>query len=164
MPAHGDPGLTQRKFFLVLWRYRQLPHRSALANAAALEGKASAYLVWGVENGTHDLVGTTFDPKAAKIGNQELENWLLKLLTPKIDFRFFELDVDGMRVVLLEIGCAFREPVQFQGHEFIRVGSYTKRNSPRCCAALASAKSEGAAWTRWSPRPSSSSSQPRSSR
>ena len=107
---------------------------SALANAAALEGKASAYLVWGVENGTHDLVGTTFDPKAAKIGNEELENWLLKLLTPKIDFRFFELDVDGMRVVLLEIGCAFREPVQFQGHEFIRVGAEAGSIGAPCSA------------------------------
>lgn len=35
---------------------------SALANAAALTGKVHAWLVWGVSNGTHEVVGTTFNP------------------------------------------------------------------------------------------------------
>lgn len=100
---------------------------SALANSAALVGKASAYLVWGVTDTDHAIVGTSFAPRAAKVGNEELENWLLRLLTPKIHFRFFEVTVDGLPVVLLEIERAFRHPVQFQGQEFIRVGSYKKR-------------------------------------
>lgn len=100
---------------------------STLANSAALVGKASAYLVWGVENGTHRVVGTQFFPRDTKVGNEELENWLLRLLTPKIDFRFDDVEVDGRRVVLLEIGRAFRHPVQFRGQEFIRVGSYKKK-------------------------------------
>jgi predicted HTH transcriptional regulator len=100
---------------------------SALSNAAALHGKAFAYLVWGVEDGTHELVGTTFDPATAKVGNEELENWLLRLLSPRIDFHFHSFETDGKRVVLLEIGQAFRHPVAFQGAEWIRVGSYKKR-------------------------------------
>ncbi len=100
---------------------------SALANAAALAGKAFAYLVWGVADGTHDVVGTTFAPASAKVGNEELENWLLKLLAPKIHFRYFEVEVDGKHIVLLEVERAFRQPVQFQGQEFIRVGSYKKK-------------------------------------
>ena len=100
---------------------------SALANSAALEGKAFAYLVWGVRDGDHVIVGSKFAPRAAKVGNEELENWLLRALTPKIHFRFFEVMVDGLAVVLLEIERAFRQPVQFQGHEFVRVGSYKKR-------------------------------------
>jgi ATP-dependent DNA helicase RecG len=100
---------------------------SALANAAALSGKAFAYLLWGVDDASHDIVGTRFAPAAAKVGNEELESWLLRLLNPKIHFRFFEVDSDGQRVVLLEIGRAFRQPVQFQGQEFIRVGSYKKK-------------------------------------
>ncbi len=99
---------------------------SALANAAALDGKASAYLVWGVENETHAVVGTAFTPGQAKVGNEELESWLLRLLTPKIDFRFFEVVIEEKRIVILEVACAFREPVRFKGHEHIRVGSYTK--------------------------------------
>ncbi len=100
---------------------------SALANSAALCGKAFAYLVWGIEDSSHDIVGTKFSPAAAKIGNEELENWLLRLLSPKIHFRFFEFELNGASIVLLEIGRAFRHPVQFKGQEFIRVGSYKKR-------------------------------------
>lgn len=100
---------------------------SALANSAALCGKAFAYLTWGIENTSHQIVGTTFSPSRAKVGNEELENWLLRLLSPKIHFRFFEIAVDAHSVVLLEIGRAFRHPVQFQHQEFIRVGSYKKK-------------------------------------
>ncbi len=100
---------------------------SALSNAAALAGKAFAYLVWGVRDGDHAVVGTSFSPAAAKVGNEELENWLLRSLAPKIHFRFFAVTVDGLSVVLLEIERAFRQPVQFQGQEYIRVGTYKKR-------------------------------------
>lgn len=100
---------------------------SALANAAALVGKAFAYLVWGVRDEDHAVVGTTFNPRAARVGNEELESWLLRLLEPKIDFRFFLVTVDGYPLVLLEIARAVRHPVRFSGQEFIRVGSYKKK-------------------------------------
>ena len=100
---------------------------SALSNSAALAGKSFAYLVWGVTDGDHSIVGTSFAPRSAKVGNEELENWLLRLLSPRIDFHFFEVEVDGKPVVLLEIERAFRHPVQFRGQELIRVGSYKKK-------------------------------------
>ncbi len=101
---------------------------SALANTAALEGKTMAYLTWGVEDETHRLTDTTFEPHTHKIGNEALENWLLRLLTPKIDFAFHSLSIDGLRVVLLEIPRAQQSPVQFRGVEYIRVaGSHTKK-------------------------------------
>lgn len=100
---------------------------SALSNSAVLAGKAFAYMVWGIDDVTHEIVGTEFSPLAAKVGNEELENWLLRLLSPKIHFRFFEFEADGRKLVLLEIGRAFRHPVQFQNQEFIRVGSYKKK-------------------------------------
>jgi predicted HTH transcriptional regulator len=100
---------------------------SALANSAALLGKANAYLVWGVDDASHDIVGTVFKPSALKVGNEELESWLLRFLAPKINFRFHELKIDNKPVVLLEIGAAFRHPVQFKHQEFVRVGSYKKK-------------------------------------
>ena len=100
---------------------------SALANSAALSGKAFAYLVWGVSDEDHEVVGTSFDPGSAKVGNEELENWLLRLLAPRIDFRFLKASVDGFSVVVLEIDRAFRHPVRFKGQEYIRVGSYKKK-------------------------------------
>jgi predicted HTH transcriptional regulator len=100
---------------------------SALANSAALAGKVNAYMAWGVDNSTHDIIGSSFRPMLCKIGNEELENWLLRQLAPKINFRFHELTVDELSVVLLEIGAAFRHPVQFRNSEYIRVGSYKKK-------------------------------------
>lgn len=100
---------------------------SALANSAALLGKVNAYMLWGVADDGHDVVGTEFCPSFTKVGNEELENWLLRLLAPKIHFRFFELTIDGLPVVLLEINAAFRHPVQFKKQEYIRIGSYKKK-------------------------------------
>lgn len=99
---------------------------SALSNSATIRGKSHAYMVWGVNNETHDLVGTTFKLGSAKIGNEELENWLLRLLSPKIYFRFYEFQMDSKDVVVLEIEKATNRPVQFKGSEYIRVGSYKK--------------------------------------
>lgn len=100
---------------------------SALANTVALEGKAHAYLLWGVDDTTHELLGTNFDPVRKRIGNEELESWLLRQLAPKIGFHFVRLELDGVPLVLLEIDGAYRHPVQFGGAEYIRVGSYKKR-------------------------------------
>lgn len=100
---------------------------SALANSAALVGKAFAYLVWGVADVNHAVVGTRFVPGAVRVGNEELENWLLRLLEPKINFYFFDTIVDGRPVVVLEIERSSRHPLRFHGEEFIRVGSYKKK-------------------------------------
>ena len=100
---------------------------SALSNSAALAGKATGYLVWGIDNQTHEIVGTDFRPHQRKVGGQELESWLLQMLTPKIHFAFYEVLVAPHPVVLLEIERAFRHPVRFQHEEFIRIGSYKKK-------------------------------------
>jgi len=100
---------------------------SGLSNSAALEGRSSAYMVWGIDDTTHEVVGATFDPQSAKKGNEEIESWLLRLLEPKVEFAFFKLDVDGKSVVILEIASAFRHPVRFNGEEYIRIGSYLKK-------------------------------------
>jgi len=100
---------------------------SSLSNSAALVGKACAYLVWGVHDADHAIVGTSFKPRGVKVGNEELENWLLRLLTPKIHFHFYELWIADHAIVLLEIERAVRHPVAFHSQEFIRVGSYKKK-------------------------------------
>jgi len=99
---------------------------SALANSAVLNERPFGYLLWGVEDGTGKLVGTRFDPHSAKKGNEPLENWLLRLLDPKINFSFHAVDVDGARVVLAEIERARSKPVQFDGMRHIRIGSVTR--------------------------------------
>lgn len=100
---------------------------SALANAAALHGKERAYLIWGVEDQTHRIVGTTFHPRTAKVGNEELENWLLRLLDPRTEFRIHEWQHAGQDMAMLEISPALHAPIRFKGEESIRVGSYKKK-------------------------------------
>jgi predicted HTH transcriptional regulator len=100
---------------------------SALANSVALLRKNDAFILWGINNATHELVGTSFDPYHAKIGNQELENWLLTQLTPRIAVQIHTGVVDGAPVVLFQIQPATSLPVAFRGIEYIRVGSYKKR-------------------------------------
>lgn len=134
-------------FVVLLHELRQLPHETewvefkcandnpqdigeyiaALANSAALKSKVNAYLVWGVADESHDIVGTTFRPSQTKKGNEEIENWLTHLLSPRIHFRFIEFDVDGKHVSMIEIPRASHRPVQFRGVEYIRVGSYKKK-------------------------------------
>jgi ATP-dependent DNA helicase RecG len=100
---------------------------SALANSAALLGKPNSYLVWGVNDATHDLVGTTFRPHIHKVKGQELENWLVTQLHPQIHFRIHEAEQSGKHFVLFEIPPARHTPVRFKDWEYIRVGSYKKK-------------------------------------
>lgn len=100
---------------------------SALANSAILHDMNKAYLIFGVEDGTLNIIGTEVDLNTIKKGNEELENWLHRTLEPSIDFQFIEIDCDGLKVSMIEIDCALRQPVKFQGVEFIRVGSYKKK-------------------------------------
>ncbi|MYJ52128.1 MAG: transcriptional regulator [Gammaproteobacteria bacterium] len=111
---------------------------SALANSAALNEQPFGYLIWGVEDGTGKLAGTNFDPHSAKKGNEPLENWLLRLLEPRINFSFHKIDVDGVRIVVAEIERARNIPVRFEGIDYIRVGSVTRplRQAPERERAL----------------------------
>lgn len=100
---------------------------SALSNSATLHGHSAGYIVWGIENDTHNVVGTEIKPKQAKKGNEELENWLLRLLSPRINFKIHEFNFEYKNIVLFEIPSATHQPVSFEGIEYIRVGSYKKK-------------------------------------
>jgi len=99
---------------------------SGVSNGAALHRQPMAYLVWGVENEAHRIEGTTFRPRSAKKGNENLEAWLARMLEPRIDFRIHEGQVDEKPVVVFEVPPATHMPVCFAGWEYIRVGPNTK--------------------------------------
>ena len=100
---------------------------SSLSNTAALFNQEHAFLIWGVQNETHDLTNTSFDPKTAKVGNQDLSLWISTQLDPKVQFYFHTTQIEGKRVVLLEIGRAFSSPVKFRGIDYIRIESNNKK-------------------------------------
>lgn len=111
---------------------------SALANAAALAGENRAYLIWGVADETHEVVGTTFTPSRKKVGAENLESWLVRFLEPQIHVQFWTTTINEKPVVLLEIGTPFHHPARFKNVAYVRVGSYKKplRDFPEKEAAL----------------------------
>lgn len=100
---------------------------SALSNSAALCGKRVGYLVWGISDGSHSVVGTSFRPKQTKKGNEDLESWLLHQLSPRIDFAIDEFERNGAPIVVFTVQAANSTPVRFAGESFIRIGSYKKK-------------------------------------
>ena len=100
---------------------------SALSNSAALHNEKAAYIVWGIEDGTHSLVGTTFQPRVEKIGNEDLEPWLSRHLHPSVHFIIHEFTAGQKNLVLFEIQPCAHTPVRWKDHAFIRVGSYKKK-------------------------------------
>lgn len=102
---------------------------SALANSATLHEKSCAYMLWGVDDTTHEIVGTEFNMQTVKKGQQELENWLRSLLSKNADFEFHSVKVGDKHVGVLIIHRAVNQTVMFQKVDYIRVGSYTKKLS-----------------------------------
>lgn len=101
---------------------------SALSNSAALHKKTYAYFVLGVEDDTLTIVGTHRSIKKEKEGKEELENWLINRLSPRIDFRVFEFETpNGENIVLVQIPAAKNQPVRFMNEGFIRVGSAKRK-------------------------------------
>jgi ATP-dependent DNA helicase RecG len=98
---------------------------SALANSAALEGHNRGWMVWGVEDGTHEVMGTHFNPFIKKgEGNQSLVMWLQQKTAPKADFDFHEAHHQSGKVILLEIHPPRSAPIAFAGIRYIRIGSH----------------------------------------
>ena len=100
---------------------------SALANGASIHNQDFGYLVFGVEDESHIIKGTTFKPKQHKKGNEELEHWLAQRLDPRIDFRIHEFPYDMQRnIAFFVIPSAQNKPVVFSHSPYIRVGSITR--------------------------------------
>ncbi len=97
---------------------------SALANAACLAGKPHGYLIFGIDDKTHKITGTTFEPYKTKgKGNQDLHLWLSLGLHPNVGFDIAIVHHPEGRIVLFAITAAWNRPVLFYGKAYIRVGS-----------------------------------------
>lgn len=99
---------------------------SGLSNSAALAHKPFAYLVWGVDDKTKEIKGTNLSFSTWKKGNEDIvPYWRISLL-PHIELFDYEIEIDGKRILLLEISAASYSPTQFRGVAYCRVDSYTK--------------------------------------
>lgn len=101
---------------------------SALSNGACIQNQSFAYLVFGVEDKTHSIKGTTFKAKSHKKGDEDLEHWLATRLNPRIDFSIEEFDFDTNRhISVFIIPATKNQPVEFFHQAYIRVGSITRK-------------------------------------
>lgn len=102
---------------------------SALSNTARIEEKDFAYVIWGIEDGTKKVIGTTFNPDNKTQGNQVFIMWLSQMLTPRITFTFRKVKHPKGNLVLLEIPATHTTPVEFNRIAYVRIGSATPRLS-----------------------------------
>ncbi|MEQ8925578.1 MAG: ATP-binding protein [Fulvivirga sp.] len=102
---------------------------SALSNSACIHDKSYGYLIFGVEDKTHRVVGTQFDINSKAKGNEDLVPWLSRLLNPRIHFEHYTLEHTEGRVVIIKIKATKNTPVTFQGNAYVRIGSYKKKLS-----------------------------------
>ena len=116
---------------------------SALSNSTTLQDKQVGYIVWGVEDSTHEIVGTNFEPRSSKVGGQELENWLSTQLEPRIEFKICEFQYETKNIVLFEVPRATHIPIRFKSIDYItmvrtifdkkaihRIGCHYKQSAP----------------------------------
>jgi predicted HTH transcriptional regulator len=77
---------------------------SALSNSATIWNKEKAYVLWGIDNDTHEIKGTSFAPRSTKKGNEEIENWLA-FETKPFELRVAMKNVTASKVTEL-LDCA----------------------------------------------------------
>lgn len=95
---------------------------SALSNEANLKGKPCAWLVFGVENRHHAIVGSSF--RSSRKDLDSLKGEIAAKTTNRITFiEIHELSTPGGRVVLFQVPSAPKGlPIAFDGHYYGRDG------------------------------------------
>ena len=95
---------------------------SALSNEANLKGAHQSWLVFGVHNETHAILGTNYKPSRPSL--DALKKKLADQTTGRITFEeIYEVTIQGKRVIMFQIPPAPQGiPVAYQGHYYGRDG------------------------------------------
>lgn len=111
---------------------------SALSNAACIFNQPFGYLIFGIEDETHKVIGTAFKFKNAKEGNEDLELLIRRYLFPSIRFQHFTCDYKEFYLEVFKIPAAKAEPTHFKKIPFIRSNSSLTdlRNYPHYVKAI----------------------------
>jgi ATP-dependent DNA helicase RecG len=97
---------------------------SGLSNSACVKNQDFAYLIFGIDDVTHEVIGTNFNFKSAKEGNEELELWIRRYLSPSLSFEYDVCQYNiNSRIELFRIPAAKGEPVSFLNYQKIRIGT-----------------------------------------
>src|SRR3954452_4045744 len=102
---------------------------SACANAAMLEEKDRAFLVFGIEDKTRRKLGTSVRLKELKKGGENFENWINRVLEPRLMIDLIDFEDAGKSFAIIDIEPTYDRPVKFQGVEYIRIGENIRKLS-----------------------------------
>ena len=95
---------------------------SALSNSASYVGRKRGFLVWGIDDHSHSILGTDFNPDI-DVKGEPLKHFLARQIFPEVNFSFEEILIDGKRIVVLIIPSAKTVPTSFKNERYIRIGS-----------------------------------------
>ena len=91
-----------------------------------MQNEPYGFLIFGINDSTITPDGTTFRPLKHKIGNEELENWLLQRTSPRVELEIFETIYQSKLISIFKIQAAHGQPTSFSNIDYVRVGSITR--------------------------------------
>lgn len=111
------------EFKLDWFQPRQLgEYISALSNSATMLGREYAYFIWGIDDLTREIVGTTFNYYQS-YNDEPYQNFLIRNLKPSISIEFKEIFINDKRIVVLIIPASKIAPTSFFNERYLRVAS-----------------------------------------
>lgn len=111
---------------------------SALSNAACIHNQDFGYLIFGIHDETHAVIGTNFKLKNRKEGNQELELYIRQYLHPSVRFQHFSCEYAKFYLEIFKIPAAKSQPTHFKKIPYIRFDTSLTdlRNYPEYVKAI----------------------------
>ena len=97
---------------------------SALANSAILDDRNTSYMIWGIDDKTHEIIGTNQNLLSIKKGNEELESWLKHQMSKNFDFSFVTTCINDKPIGIIEIISSLNTPVTFEKEAFVHAYKY----------------------------------------
>lgn len=101
---------------------------SAISNSCLLEERDFGYIIIGIKDKTWEITGTQNRLSEYHLkGGQEIELYVSTLLSPGIDFKFFDdYILKDKKISVIKISAASHTPVSFKNEIYLRIGSNNK--------------------------------------
>ena len=100
---------------------------SGIANVLIKDSIPRGYIIWGITDGTHEVVGTDFDPDTKKVGNEDLILWLKKHIKPDLTIEFHKINLNSKNLIVLIIAVNPLGVSKFDNIPYIRIDKNTRK-------------------------------------
>jgi ATP-dependent DNA helicase RecG len=83
--------------------------------------------VFGIQDKTKKKIGTNIRFSKIRKGAENFENWINRMMEPKIHLDLIDFECDGLNFSIAAIEPTYDRPVKFSGVEYIRIGENKKK-------------------------------------